>query len=79
MANLGLFFWRPEQAQEAMRFARELIPDLPGDMGGFVAGLNAPPAPFVPAQHQGVPGFAVTIVSWDSAEDHARAVAPFAT
>jgi FAD/FMN-containing dehydrogenase len=76
MANLGLFFWRPQEAQEALRFARDLIPDLPGDMGGFVAGLNAPPAPFVPAQHHGIPGFAVAVVNWDSAEEHARVIAP---
>jgi len=76
MANLGLFFWRPQDAREALRLARDLIPDLPGAMGGFVAGLNAPPAPFVPAEHQGIPGFAVAIVNWDTPEDHERVIAP---
>jgi hypothetical protein len=27
-----------------------------------VAGLSAPPAPFVPTEHHGIPGFAVVIV-----------------
>lgn len=76
MANVGLFFWRPQEAREALRFARDLIPDLPDDMSGFVAGLNAPPAPFVPAEHQGKPGFAVTIVNWGTPQDHEKVIAP---
>jgi FAD/FMN-containing dehydrogenase len=76
MANLGLFFWPPQDARDPLRFARDLIPALPDDMGGFVAGLCAPPAPFVPVEHQGTPGFAVLIVNWALPEDHARVVAP---
>lgn len=76
MANLGLFFWRPENAREPLRFARDFIPAMPDEFGGFVAGLNAPPAPFVPEQFQGVPGFAVLIVNWASAEEHAALIAP---
>ena len=76
MANLGLFFWKPEDAREPLRFARDFIPTMAEDLGGFVAGLNAPPAPFVPAQHQGQVGFAVLIANWASAEDHAELIAP---
>jgi FAD/FMN-containing dehydrogenase len=76
MANLGFFFWRPQEARDPLRLARDLIPALPDDMGAFVAALSAPPAPFVPAEHQGIPGFAVLIVSWTSPEEHARVVAP---
>ncbi len=76
MANLGLFFWRPQDAQGPLRLARDLIPDLPDELGGFIAGLSAPPAPFVPAEHQGMPGFAVAIVNWGSPEEHAEVVAP---
>jgi hypothetical protein len=76
IANLGLFFWLPENAREPLRFAGDFIPAMADEYGGFVAGLNAPPAPFVPEQYQGAPGFAVLIVNWGSAEDHAAQIAP---
>jgi FAD/FMN-containing dehydrogenase len=76
MANLGLFFWLPENAREPLRFARDFVPAMAEDFGGFIAGLNAPPAPFVPEQYQGVVGFAVVIVNWASAEEHAALIAP---
>jgi hypothetical protein len=77
MANLGLFFWRPENAQGPLRRARDLIPGLPDELSGFIAGLSAPPAPFVPPEHHGTPGFAVALVNWGSAQEHAELVAPF--
>jgi len=76
MANLGLFFWRPQDAQAPLRLARDLIPNLPDEVSGFIAGLSAPPAPFVPPEHHGTPGFAVALVNWGSPEEHARLVAP---
>jgi hypothetical protein len=76
MANLGLFFWRPEEAREPLRFARDLIATLPREYGGFISGLSAPPAPFVASQHHGAPGFAVAVVNWGPAEEHASVVAP---
>lgn len=77
MANLGLFFWRPEDAKDPLRRARDLIPTLPDEVSGFIAGLSAPPAPFVPPEHHGTPGFAVALVNWGSSEEHAKLVAPF--
>jgi FAD/FMN-containing dehydrogenase len=76
MANLGFFFWRAQDGRDALRLARDLIPALPDEAGGFVAGLGAPPAPFVPTEHHGIPGFAVAIVNWDTAEEHAKIIAP---
>jgi len=76
MANLGFFFWRAQDARDALRLARDLIPALPDEAGGFVAGLGAPPAPFVPTEHHGIPGFAVAVVNWDTAEEHAKLIAP---
>ncbi|MEO7943448.1 MAG: FAD-binding oxidoreductase [Marmoricola sp.] len=76
MANLGLFFWRPEDAQGPLRHARDLIPRLPDELTGFIAGLSAPPAPFVPPEYHGTPGFAVALVNWGSPEEHAELVAP---
>jgi FAD/FMN-containing dehydrogenase len=74
--NLGLFFWRPEDAAAPLRFARDYLYDLTSEMGALIAGLSAPPEPFVPAELQGAPGFAVLVVSWGSAEEHAAAVEP---
>jgi FAD/FMN-containing dehydrogenase len=77
LANLGLFFWRPEDAQAPLRLARDVIPKLPDELTGFIAGLSAPPEPFVPPEHQGTPGFAIALVNWGSPEEHAKLVAPF--
>jgi FAD/FMN-containing dehydrogenase len=76
LANLGLFFWRPEDAREPLRFARDYIFQLPAGMGVLIAGLSAPPAPFVPPEYHGLTGIAVLIASWGSAEEHAAAVQP---
>jgi FAD/FMN-containing dehydrogenase len=76
MADLGLFFWRPEDAAGPLRFARDHLFDLAPEMGALIAGLSAPPEPFVPPELQGAPGFAVLVVGWGSPELHAAAVAP---
>lgn len=38
----------------------------------MIAGLNAPPAPFVPTQHQLQPGYAALVVGFGSAQSHAE-------
>jgi FAD/FMN-containing dehydrogenase len=76
MANVGLLFWAVQDARNPLRLARELIHEVPHEFGAQVIGMSAPPAPFVPAEHHGVPGVAVVIANWESAEDHARAIAP---
>jgi FAD/FMN-containing dehydrogenase len=76
MANLGFFFWRAEDAAAPLAFAREYLFDLPDGAGALVAGLSAPPEPFVPAEHHGAPGIAVLVATWGSAEAHAAAVQP---
>jgi hypothetical protein len=76
MANLGLFFFEATRAAEALRFARTYLHELPDTYGSMIAGLSAPPAPFVPEEHVGTPGYAILIANWDSAEDHAVTVDP---
>lgn len=76
MVNLGMFFWAAQDAAPALRWARTGIPALPGGMAALMAGLCAPPAPFVPVEHQGTVGFAVMIASWGDAAGHANAVEP---
>ena len=76
LANVGLFFWRPEDAAGPLAFARDYLFDLTPEMGALIVGVSAPPEPFVPVEHRGIPGIAVVVASWGSAEEHAAAVAP---
>ena len=41
-----------------------------------VAGLNAPPAPFVPEEHQHAPVFIIAVVGFQGEETHARLIEP---
>jgi FAD/FMN-containing dehydrogenase len=76
MANLGFFFWRAEDAAGPLAFAREYLFDLPDRVGAMVVGMSAPPAPFVPAEHHGIPGVAILVASWGDAEEHTATVEP---
>jgi len=44
-------------------------------MGILIAGMTAPPAPFVPEQHHFAPGFALLLAGFGSAEQHSEVVA----
>jgi FAD/FMN-containing dehydrogenase len=76
MANLGFFFWPADDAAGPLAFARDYLFELPESMGVLMVAMSAPPEPFVPEEHRGVPGAAVLVASWGSAEEHAAAVAP---
>jgi FAD/FMN-containing dehydrogenase len=76
LAHVGLFFWRPDDAAGPLAFAARHVFDLSPEFGALIAGVSAPPAPFVPVEHQGIPGIAVIVAGWGSAEEHAAAVAP---
>ena len=55
LVHLGMFMYAPEQGGDLFRLALEYVKDLPDDCGVFLAGLSAPPEPFVPAEHHGAP------------------------
>lgn len=74
LVMFGLFFYAVEDTADALRLAEELVHTLPSDMNVIIAGVNAPPAPFVPEQHRFRPGCAVLITGFGSAEDHAAVV-----
>jgi FAD/FMN-containing dehydrogenase len=76
LVHLGLFFWGVDKGAEALRLSRDFVKTLPENMGTLIAGLSAPPAPFVPQQHHFAPGYALVVVGFGSAEDHARLVKP---
>ena len=72
--HFGFLFWGPENGAEALRLARDVIPTLPREINVLIAGLNAPPGPFVPPEHQFQPGYALLVAGFGSAEGHAQAV-----
>jgi hypothetical protein len=74
IVQLSLSFWDLDHGPDAFRAIREQVDDLPGDIAIFLGGLNAPPAPFVPEQHRGAPGYAVLLVDHGAPAVHARAV-----
>jgi FAD/FMN-containing dehydrogenase len=76
LVNLGLFLFSPEQGRDLFRFAREFIRDLPDEAQIFLAGLNAPPEPFVPEELQFSPVFGLVLVGFGDADEHARLIAP---
>ncbi|MEV6237537.1 FAD-binding oxidoreductase [Lentzea sp. NPDC051838] len=76
MVNLGMFFWDLDHGGDMLRLVREIAPTLPRSAGAMIAGLNAPPAPFVAPKHHFKPGYAFIIAGFGSPEEHARLVAP---
>jgi FAD/FMN-containing dehydrogenase len=75
MVHFGMLFWDLAQGPEMFRLARELFAKLPREMNILIAGLNAPPAPFVPEQHHSQPGYALVVTGFGSAEEHAQVMA----
>ena len=62
MIQFGLLFWSLDDGAEMLRHARDVIDALPEDVNVMVVALNAPPAPFVPEEHQLKPGYAAIVV-----------------
>jgi len=76
LVQLGLFFWGLDKGAQALRFSRDFIKELPEGTAGFIGGLSAPPAPFVPEQHRLTPGYALLVVGLGSPAEHAQAIKP---
>ncbi|WP_405056639.1 FAD-binding oxidoreductase [Kribbella sp. NBC_01505] len=68
IVQYGLLWWDLDQGAEVLRFARELVPSLPRDVTVIIGVLNAPPAPFVPAEHQLKNGYALVVVGFGGQE-----------
>jgi FAD/FMN-containing dehydrogenase len=76
LVHLGMFMYAPEQGRDVFRFARDYIKDLPDQCGVFLAGLSAPPEPFVPEEHHLAPVYAFVIVGFGDADTHAGLIEP---
>jgi hypothetical protein len=61
-----------EQGPQALRLARDVCRSLPAEINVLIGCLNAPEAPFVPQEHQAKPGYALLVVGFGSAEEHAE-------
>ncbi len=70
MVSFGFFFWHLDQGSAPLRMAREILADVPADVGVVAGALNAPPAPFVPEQHHFAPGYALLLMGFGSDEQH---------
>jgi hypothetical protein len=75
IVQFGLPFWGLDQGAEVLRLAQEVIATLPDGLNIVIAGLNAPPAPFVPEEHYFEPGYALLVTGFGAAEAHAEVLA----
>jgi FAD/FMN-containing dehydrogenase len=70
----GLMLAMPERATDILKFVSEYMPSAPDDLGGGVAFISAPPAPFVPPELQGQPVVGV-VICWTGDHDEGERVA----
>ncbi len=75
IVHLGFLFWGLAEGPEVLRLAGEVIPALPRELNVLIAGLNAPPAPFVPQENQLEPGYALLVTGFGSSDQHAEVMA----
>jgi len=71
IVQVGLFFWDLEHGADALRLCREITEGLPTSMGAMIAGMNAPPEPFVPEASHFQPGYALVLAGFGTAAAHA--------
>lgn len=64
----GMVIWPVEMAGDVLRFYREFIADAPDEVGGGVAIITAPPAPFVPPEMQGKHAVAIIACAFTDPE-----------
>lgn len=72
----GMMLATPDRARDTLAFMRDYMAEAPDDLGGGVAFINAPPAPFVPAELQHQPAVGVIVCWTGSPEEGERVVAP---
>ncbi|MBA2767871.1 MAG: FAD-binding oxidoreductase [Sporichthyaceae bacterium] len=73
--QVGLLFWGLDQGQEFLRVTRDVVGSLPPNVNVIFGGVNAPPAPFVPVEHQLQPGYIALVAGFGSPEEHDDVVA----
>jgi len=75
MIHVALLFWDLDHGKEFLRHARDVVNTLPPEVNVIIGGVNAPPAPFVPAEHQLQPGYVAVVAGFGSQEEHESVLA----
>ena len=73
--HLAMLFVEQHRAAQALRAARDVIPAMGRTTSTGLACISAPSAPFVPAEHRLTRVFALFVVGFGTAEEHAADVA----
>ncbi|MEV6769848.1 FAD-binding oxidoreductase [Nocardia sp. NPDC051030] len=76
LVQLTMLYWTPEHGVAGVAAGRDLIAKLPSGYCAAILGVSAPPAPFVPENYWGQPGFVVAVVGFGAPEELAEVVAP---
>lgn len=76
LAHVALLLFPLERGEELVRQMRDVVGGLPREFGAAIVGMNAPPAPFVPAELHFAPVVAAIVVGFGTADEHAAAIAP---
>ncbi|MDZ5622241.1 FAD-binding oxidoreductase [Nocardioides sp. HM23] len=74
LVQFAMVYWPLDQGAAVLRLAREVFTDLPVDHNIVFGAVNAPPAPFVPPEHQLQPGYVLLVTGFGSPESHADIV-----
>lgn len=74
IVQFGLFFWGLDQGPDALRVAADITAAMPPQVNAVFGAVNAPPAPFVPEHYHLAPGYALLLVGFGAAAEHAEIV-----
>jgi FAD binding domain/Berberine and berberine like len=74
IVQVALLFWDLDRGGDVLRLAQELGRSLPEEINVVIAGLNAPPAPFVPPEHHLKQGYGIIVVGFGAPEEHEEVV-----
>jgi hypothetical protein len=74
LVQVAILFWGLDQGPDVLRLARDVVPALPPELNIVIAGMNAPPEPFVPEQYRMQPGYGLIVTGFGSADVHAETV-----
>jgi FAD/FMN-containing dehydrogenase len=72
----GMLVWPAAMGSDLLKFYRDFMLAAPDEVGGGVAFITAPPAPFVPPEVQGHPVIGVVVSYAGDVEEGERVLAP---
>ena len=74
IVQVALLFWDLDQGGDVLRLGQEVGGSLAAEINVVVAGMNAPPAPFVPPEYQLRAGYGLIVVGFGAPEEHEELV-----